>query len=182
MSDAKRAFIALCVSDDLKKDLSAAVKDLKIQYPFNHIRWIPSSNWHLTLAFLGDQSLNKLNVLWEELAPLIESYGGFTLSAECISRFPDAKSSIIAVLLNKDPKLLSLQKDIAKVCDSHDMPLDKRAFKPHITLGRIRKGQRVAFADQPLSVLDTGSQVALYTSELTPEGSIYTQFKIAALS
>lgn len=182
MTTSTRSFIALSVPDDLKKDLSASLRHLKAQCSSDNIRWIPSTNWHLTLAFLGDQPPHRLDTLWEELIPLIKPHHSIPLSAESISRFPDAKSSIIAVLLKKNPELLLLQKAIAKTCGHHNISLDKRDFKPHITLARIRKGHRVDFMDQPMTVEDIGSKVALYNSELTPAGSIYTQLKMAALS
>ncbi|SVB45419.1 uncharacterized protein METZ01_LOCUS198273, partial [marine metagenome] len=49
-----RTFIALELPPSLRHELSGQAKLLAGQDKRQHIRWLPSENYHLTLAFLGD--------------------------------------------------------------------------------------------------------------------------------
>ena len=58
-----RAFIAVDLPPDLQERLALVINNLKEQMGDVPIRWVPAENMHLTLKFLGDVSLNNLDVL-----------------------------------------------------------------------------------------------------------------------
>ncbi len=63
MAGVIRAFIAIELSTDIQHKLDEVMATYKGQLPHNVVRWVPASNIHLTLKFLGDVSLSNLSLL-----------------------------------------------------------------------------------------------------------------------
>ena len=68
-----RTFIALELPPSLRHELSGQAKLLAGQDKRQHIRWLPSENYHLTLAFLGDVDSPSLSSLQFALERKLES-------------------------------------------------------------------------------------------------------------
>lgn len=176
-----RAFVALALSHAVGDSLQLYVAQLRQQSSLHHLRWIPEKNWHLTLAFLGDQPQATLHTLWQDLISKLQDVSALSADIVAISAFPDAKSSILAALLDPTEPLRSLRAHVAAVCTKNGIALDERDFKPHITLARAGRGQRVNYPDECLHLSATWNSVKLYTSQLTPSGSVYTPLRTLAL-
>ncbi|MCG8670321.1 MAG: RNA 2',3'-cyclic phosphodiesterase [Pseudomonadales bacterium] len=189
-SSVTRSFIGLPLADELSRAISFRVKPLqlahKAQLNDGSIRWIPPENWHITLAFLGDQPFSLLEQLHQDLTKVCDNTFAFSADLISLAKFPDAKSRIIAALVEPCDSLLMLQTAVSELCDQRGITLDQRKFKPHITLARLKRGSEQADFD---SVLDqswqqsaTWNRVMLYGSRLTPGGSVYQSLSQFALS
>ncbi|MBO9395781.1 RNA 2',3'-cyclic phosphodiesterase [Shimia sp. R9_2] len=140
---------------------------------------VPAANLHVTLAFLDDQPVEQLEMLHEELEMIRAP--GFEMTLKGIDIVGGAKSRCLALLVAPDPALMALQADVARVARRVGMKIEKRRFRPHVTLSRFRDGQhapekiqgaisRGAHYDMwPVSV----SEFALYRSHLTSVGAQY---------
>ena len=181
-SDSLRSFIALDIPADMQTRLMALANGLRKEPYLHGLRWIPADNWHLTLTFLGDQNQETLANLWQQVERALHDCSPVALQVNHIAGFPDAKSPVLAAQLNPLPELLKLQAQIKHCCELLDIALDKRRFKPHITLARSRKRHPVHYAGEKLAMTARGAVVGLYTSELTPTGSIYRIFRSLTLS
>jgi 2'-5' RNA ligase len=80
-----------------------------------------------------------------------------------------------------DDRLTSLQARIESGLQEIGFPRDKRRFRPHLTIGRVRSGrgkQALVEVLEAKAAIDLGllriDQLTLYESELTPQGAIYT--------
>src|SRR5690606_1153031 len=62
-----RCFLGLEVSPSIREALWRESLQIRQQVPNNHWRWIPPENYHLTLAFLGDVSLDGIEQLQKSL-------------------------------------------------------------------------------------------------------------------
>lgn len=51
-----RSFIALPVSKDIANELGDLAAKMSYQDKSNAIKWVNQENYHITLAFLGEQS------------------------------------------------------------------------------------------------------------------------------
>ena len=60
-----RAFIAVEIAPQTVRQISAVVADLKPRIP--GIRWVPPTNFHFTLKFLGDIEENKIEPIAQAL-------------------------------------------------------------------------------------------------------------------
>ncbi len=122
-----RLFIAIRLSDEMKKALVACMHDLKKQGVEGN--YVPAQNLHMTLAFLGeyDDPAKVKDVIRK--VPLPE----FRLSLSEKGNF----GNILWAGVKGNQKLKTYVKDLRAALAEERIPFDKEKFVPHITL--IRK-------------------------------------------
>ncbi len=131
-----RSFIAIQLPQELRLALRELAAPLQV-LPLN-IKWVPESNYHLTLKFLGDIAPDDLHGLTDHLQALTER-DSFSLSLGGWGMFPDRKHpGVIWVGLGGDLEALQrLWKSLDNCLQAGGYPGDPR-WHPHITLGRFR--------------------------------------------
>ena len=141
-----------------------------------HIRWLPPENYHLTLAFLGDIDSVRLSGLKFTLEQKLGSMKAVPCKITTITPFPFSRPKIAAALLECTAELRQLQTDVAKCVRSCGISSERRRFVPHVTLGRLKPRSGNSVDLQAHNILFTGvaDTVALFQSELTPNGAIHT--------
>ena len=122
-----RLFIAIRLSDDMKKALVTCMHDLKKQGVEGN--YVPPQNLHMTLAFLGeyDDPAKVKEVIRK--VPLPE----FRLALSEKGNF----GNILWAGVKGNQKLKTYVKDLRAALAAEGIPFDKEKFVPHITL--IRK-------------------------------------------
>ena len=84
---------------------------------------------------------------------------------------------MLAVALADEPALTALQGDLVRaLCQSLDWEPERRAFRPHVTVGRLRRGERprACELDRPPPALEfRAPAVTLYSSHTGRGGSRY---------
>ena len=120
-----RLFIALHFSPPFKAALCRGIDSLRQQ---GHGNFTREENLHLTLAFLGECESAKpaIRALKQVKAP------AFSLTLDQLGRFGDP----YWVGVRHEPKLMALQKQVAENLTDAGFVLEKRKFKPHLTLCR----------------------------------------------
>lgn len=171
-----RAFFALPLPAVVEAALWQGSRQLEQLPVARFLRWIPSQNYHLTLAFLGD--INRADVA------RLDAIAGATAARHyplklTISRvcwFPSvAKPLMLAALLEDCPGLNKLQGDLQQQLRLLGFTVEKRQFRPHISLARARRGlQPCDPGDKPLAIEMAVDELRLMKSELRPEGARYT--------
>lgn len=161
--------LARHINKDLLEPLQAADAAL---------RWSPCENLHITLAYLGSLSgtaapegmrgkamqaarLKSVLAVAEHIkAP------SFKCNIEDLGFFPDATSRILALHVQSCPELLALQSRLKKALLEAGISCDDTAYKPHITLARLKHRQHIHGWQLPqYSSSFAVSQFALYASE-----------------
>lgn len=140
-----RLFVALELSPAAKTALLRSQEALKKQGRGNFTR---EENLHLTLAFIGQT--DRLDAACEALHAI--QGAPFTLRMEKIGAFDD----LIWAGAELSPPLAALQKEVERHLRAQGFPLEKRAFRPHITLCRrfAPFGKRdLAAAEHPVAGL-----------------------------
>ncbi len=166
----------LFFSIELPPHVYGDLADLPAEIP--HTRWIPATNVHLTLQFIGDVRAETALEIQEVVTPVSET--GFAMRLIGVGAFSDQKRpSVLWVGVEADEALLNLQRAIFSALEMLDLNLEKREFVPHITIARIRRGSRPDvsawlernrdFASKPFNV----TEFHLFSSELCPAGAIY---------
>lgn len=180
-----RSFIALPIPATCILELQAVSRNIEALDKRRVWRLVPSENYHLTLAFMGDLDYQTISLLCDEMdqrfAPLSSEFIEF---AE-VSLFPfKRRPRLIVAMLKKSEWLEAVYRDTFAMLRALGVTADKKAnFYPHVTLARLRerRGKATQFEPQLLSGSFKPESVNLYQSELTVKRSIYTPMHEVAL-
>ena len=148
----------------------------------SELRWEPSSKLHLTLKFIGDVDQNKTDLLADRLK-LINDSKSINCSIEKFGFFyRDDIPTILWAGLVIDDKILQITKSIDEVLSEFSIESDKKKFKPHITLLRLRKDPGINFVNKFKNfsfepILFQSNSITLYKSVLEQSGSKYYEIK-----
>lgn len=179
-SETPRLFLALTLPSGIR-DLLAALAQ-----PLPGVAWTRPDQLHVTLRFLGDVPVEKIDELTARLAAIrVES---FVLPLEGLGTFPPNRPPRIAWLGvgQGHPRLFQLRQRVDDAVLATGLPVDLRNFHPHVTLARCTP--RAAglpawlhthrdFAAPPFRV----EAFDLYESELRPDGAVHTLRRSFAL-
>ncbi|RLC09598.1 MAG: RNA 2',3'-cyclic phosphodiesterase [Deltaproteobacteria bacterium] len=188
MSEKIRAFIAIPLPESILKAISAAQE--KLRRTGLGIRLVRPEGIHLTLKFLGNISPTDVSHVESAIEQATRAFRPFTLKAKGIGVFPDfRRPRVIWLGITGDLEILhALQRDLESELKSHGFEKEKRPFKGHLTLGRIRNRldrDKLSKALQELEDFETGSfradSVVLFRSKLHPGGAVYSKIAEAAL-
>ncbi len=176
MSDKQvRCFVGIAAADmDLHTVLAEQIARYRPQPAFTNIRWTPETFLHLTLCFIGNQSVSTVSALALQLDERLVSQDAFSLAIDRCCGFPDAKSRIVAAMPVLSPTLQALQGRVVEAVRAVGIEPEARPYLPHITLGRAVQGQRLPPLEDTMNATGQVKAVSLYRSELRPEGSHYT--------
>ena len=178
-----RAFVAVRVPAVLGK-LSDAMRPL---WPADGVSWVPPENLHLTLRFLGAAEDAQIAALRQGLTAVATRHEGFTATIGPSGCFPNRRRPkvIWAGVADADGRLSALQRDVEEVVCAAGWVPEERAFRPHVTLGRVRAGVRLPsskWSGEPPRLQVPVEAVDLIESILKPAGAVYRTLHRAALT
>ncbi len=180
-----RAFIAIPIPSRIQKQIYQETAPLRTQIDSHLVRWVQAKNIHLTLKFLGDTPIDKLDTLKELLAKEMAKIAPFEISVRKVGVYPTlSRPSVIWAGVEGKKNLLTLHKCVGKVASQIGSVPEKRPFSAHLTLGRVtRKGYNGKARSQIRKVIekdqgyDFGSvninAIHLFQSELKRTGAEY---------
>lgn len=126
-----RCFIGLPTESSVIPLIQDVQKKAKRQDP--HCRVVPSANFHVTLAFIGEIERS----LALKVAREVKSMSHFTGANWVINRsgyFPRPKVAWVGG--DKTEELVRLAREARLILDKLKVPYDAGSFKPHITILR----------------------------------------------
>ncbi len=147
------------------------------------VRWTKSSNIHLTLKFLGDVEVSRTDAINKALADIACRFPPFSMSFAGLGAFPHSRNPrIVWVGLEYGAdELIEIARQIEGAMKKLGFPREKRPFRPHLTVGRVRRLEHPALMTESLEQCNVGKlgeftvqRVSLIKSQLDPGGSIYT--------
>lgn len=167
-----RLFIGLDINEPLVTDLAEARGGVESAH------WQRDNQLHLTLAFVGDTSRKVTRDIEYALADI--RFEPFELSLEGVGMFgkPKNPKTLWADVADKAP-LQHLHSKIASALDRIDVEVDRRKYKPHVTLARFPRGAQARVGDWLTSNERLSTRITLvdsfmlFSSERTSEGSFY---------
>jgi 2'-5' RNA ligase len=174
-----RAFIAVDLEPGIRKSLQALLLDLKATRA--EVRWVEPGGFHLTLKFLGDIDEARVLRVKAVLEDVAGRHRAFPLRAEGTGVFPGERNPrVLWVGFAAEPGLMAFQAELERALEAEGFAREERAFKPHLTLGRVKGPRLVGDAVAELKRRDgeefgdmTAGKVALFESRLRPEGAEY---------
>jgi RNA 2',3'-cyclic 3'-phosphodiesterase len=174
LSMSKRLFVAI----DLPESTKHLLVDLDPK--IRGVRWIESAQMHLTLSFFGDVPEDVDLALREKLSAI--KFGAFFLPITGAGTFPvKGPPKIIWIGVGRGhPHLFQVHKRVQEAALAAGLEPELRPWHPHITIARCRDvaPQSIRKFLQSNVDLDAGmirvEAFHLYSSKLTPAGSIHT--------
>jgi 2'-5' RNA ligase len=182
-----RLFIAIDLSDTLRKYLLQQINQLTRLLGDESIRWVKVSNIHLTLKFLGETTENKVDGIKHTLQDVASQYSSFDMQIGEFGCFPNLRRPrVFWIGVHEHTGILkrlhgTIETDLEKL----GFNKEGRPFTGHLTLGRIRK--RIASSEirtltrrlESVQIGEMGTEnvkeICLFRSVLRPSGAEYTR-------
>ncbi len=171
-----RLFVAAEPPRDVLNRLYLALEVLRGRY--GGVRWEPASKLHFTLKFLGsvpDSSVPGIETGLRKAAARAPSFRARFDGAGCFPSAGRPRVVWVGLELGSD-EMVSLQKAVDIELSAIGYDKDRRQFKPHLTVGRIKSRIRLSSLAGWVPPNDEFriDHLVLKQSKLTSQGSFYT--------
>lgn len=172
--ETERLFLALTVPTGVRDVLAAEAQ------PLPGVQWTKPEQLHVTLRFLGDVPVDRIESICARLAQV--RVAPFILPLDGVGTFPPNRPPRVVWIGigTGHPRLFQLRQRVDDALLASGLQLDVRTFHPHVTLARCTEDAAPAVAHW----LHTHREFAappfraeafdLYASELRPEGAVHT--------
>ncbi len=183
-----RAFIAIPIPDDIKSEFATA--QARLRKAGGDVRWVKPGNAHITLQFLGNTPVVKIELIQSALSRVAASHRTVDIAIAGLGVFPSPKRPrvIWIGIVEGAGALGSLQAALVGEMRNLGFQSEKRPFSPHITLGRVKSGRNLERIRSALNAdreFQAGSfratEIHLIRSVLSSEGPTYTTLFSAPL-
>lgn len=163
-----RLFVAVNLPEAVRQELWQSAAPLRERgYP---VRWSAPEGLHVTLKFLGEVGEARLEACRAALGAAVRGARPLALPMSGFGAFPDARHPrVIWAGVAPEPALELLQDRVEREFGPLGFPPEGRPFRPHISLGRARRGARPrgwAGLDAALAALSFDSVASVSTVEL----------------
>jgi 2'-5' RNA ligase len=149
-----RLFVALPVPDDIADEL------IPLQSGVPDARWVPAENFHVTLCFAGDVQGGTMRDLEEELSDIAASR--FPIGIAGVEQFSSGKQPhALVALVERNDRLDWLQQKVSAVARNCGIEIERRKFRPHVTLARFPNGA------------ETGHHIAQFMAATRPFAPVH---------
>lgn len=183
-----RAFIAIEINAPIRAALAAMQANL--QKTGARVSWVKPQNIHCTLVFLGDIFQSAAEVLPGILSKALAGIEAFDIGVEGLGFFGTGHSPRIvwAGMAGNLAALSKLQQLTCAAVEASGLSPDKKPFKPHLTIGRVRSNRNAAAlvnAIEKNGKINFGTirvqRIVLMRSNLTPAGPEYVMLSSISL-
>jgi 2'-5' RNA ligase len=161
------AFLALELPKPMQAALAEEISGLEKEPSLSGVEWIDPRKMHLTLRFLGWTTRDRLACLDPYLVTAAKACPPLDATVSGLGTFPptatEARVLWAGITIPRSGKVLQAACEAAAI--ECGFPPERRAFLPHLTLGRFRTPSRL----RTLPKLDLGStrleNLVLYRSQ-----------------
>lgn len=176
-----RAFIALPLPDPLRARAATAADELLARLDGTpgaaSLRRVPSGNMHITLRFLGEVEAAQLTGLGERLTAIAAATPAFDYRLAGMIALPSPrKPKVLAAAVAPCPPLHELARQVETAVTAEGFAGERRAFRPHVTLVRVRARRAPRLPTRLPAIGATGraEEMVLYRSDPDAGGQVYT--------
>jgi RNA 2',3'-cyclic 3'-phosphodiesterase len=167
-----RLFVALALPDAVARGLAM------LESGVPGARWSTREQLHLTLRFIGEADGRDAADIDDALSTI--SSPQFTLELKGVGEFGGKHPHALWAGVRDAKPVVHLQRKIEAVLQRIGLPAEERKFIPHVTLARLKATPRgrvldyltdhALYSSAPFEV----TSFMLFSSTLTPHGSLYT--------
>lgn len=138
-----RLFVAVNLPSDIRERLWRCSEPLRCQG--YRIRWVSAASLHMTLKFLGDVQDERERAVIAAVDAAVTGSKPFLLPIESLGVFPSpGRARVVLVGCKAVPPLGLIQQRLECQMEMLGLTPEARTFRPHITLGRVRRGVRAS--------------------------------------
>lgn len=172
-----RIFLAIFPSPEAQAAAADVIE--RLRRPGDAVSWVKRENLHYTVRFLGELGDRGLARVTDAARAGVAGHRAFVATLGGVGAFPNERRARVLWLgLSEGAEALgALARSVERALRGRGFEPADRAFKPHLTLGRVRErdqdwSARVAgMAAGPLPF--TVDRVTVVQSTLSPKGSLY---------
>jgi 2'-5' RNA ligase len=174
-----RAFVALDLDTTGRRRVARLSDRLRMASGAPSATWVPPDKMHVTLKFVAHLPAAAVAPLGAALGAMVEGRAAPSGCALGLGAFPSPAKArvVVAELLDEGGALAKLAARVDKIVARHGVPLETRAFRPHVTLARLkldydaRKWLRPELAEAVGACAP--ASLTLYRSHLGSGGATY---------
>lgn len=192
-----RAFLAVELPDELRTYLAKIQQDVRTRLSHSFLKtirisWVQPASIHLTIKFLGDMDQGVIEPLRIAITQAMEGHRTIQIPLERLGVFPRPQQprvlwvgpSVSWEQGDDAKRLVEVHRAVEDGCYSYGFAPEGRPLIPHLTLARIKEGEREfgqvlarsAVLDKPLGIgILPIASIVLMKSELRPTGPVYTK-------
>ncbi len=184
-----RTFIAAEPGGELIKQLSPVLAGMRSAAP--RVKWVEQDNLHLTFRFLGDIPEPDLADLFATLEEMVSGFPPFALEVSGIGAFPHWRHPRVVWAGCGDgaDEAMALAELVEEACLELGYEREKRPFRPHLTVGRVKlpadamglEDAVYGLRDKVFGYVDVDS-VVVFMSSLRRTGPVYSPMARIPLS
>lgn len=183
-----RTFVAIELPETVRESLARQISSLKSHAPL--VKWSRPDNLHLTLRFLGDVKESELDELFAALEDAVDGTQPFAVEVCGVGAFPNWRHPrVVWAGCGEGAEETSALADLVEAaCANLGYERERRPFRPHFTLGRVKQpadaeGLSTAtrgLEDRSFGYLDVDA-VVVFMSSLRRTGPVYSPMARFAL-
>ncbi|MFP3937787.1 MAG: RNA 2',3'-cyclic phosphodiesterase [Phycisphaerae bacterium] len=180
--DTQRTFLAVDIDEETRRRLAGLPE--RVDDHDAKVRWVEPRNLHITLNFLGDVSGDTLADICELAGVCAAEVERFEFRVQGVQPVPPDGRKLRMFWAGVDEpsgRLIELQGKLSDAMSELGLRREDRAYRPHVTLARVKSTKnpdRLRSAVAGLGEEDFGAvlceNITVYTSELGPNGPVYT--------
>jgi len=175
----KRTFIAVKIIPE--DNMLSILKYLQESLSGGKIKWIEPDILHITLFFLGDTDEELIPVIAERLQQLSHDFSPFDLEFREVGLFRNIRDPrVIWIGTKENQTIMMLKSGIDNELSKLGFKTEKREFRPHLTVGRIKWIRNISALEEVVKSYKNHevqrsriNSVIFYESILKPAGPEY---------
>lgn len=178
--DTLRSFIAVDLSLSSRAILARAIRRLDVG---SGVKWVDPDLLHLTVHFLGYVRIQDVKPVCDAAKEALAEIDPFDLTLGGVGAFPDLERPRVIWIGVREgiESLVAIQEALDEPLAALGYPSDRSRFKPHVTIGRVKRegpDDSLRQSLEEMSQLDGGvtgvDSVVVYHSEPERRGPLYT--------
>ena len=176
-----RAFLAVALDESIRSDIGQFQDRLRPAGA--DVKWVAVDHLHLTLKFLGEIEPAWVEEIRRFMAEAAAGVAPFSFEVRGAGTFPPRGAPRVVWVGVEDPSesLRQVYRPLDQSLTALGIAREKRAFHPHITVGRVRRPKKApallerlrAEADQAFGTQHV-QEIVLFQSRLSPAGPTYS--------
>jgi len=183
---AQRVFFAVTVTAEIRAKVLRLARRLAATHA--QVRWARDEGLHATVKFLGPTSPEQLDAIRRALSAALAAFPRFSAGVSGLGVFPDMKRPRVLWVGMQSSELETLAGIVDQVAARSGFRPERRGYRPHLTLGRVRGARGWVGLERELqshAIEDFGrteiGELIAYRSDLRPGGAVYTRLWTIAL-